>query len=125
MHVNVLSAMRLLPVVSPLLARHRATMAYVSSRMGSITEANAGYGMLYRVSKAAANMVGKLAHADLSPQGARVITLHPGWVRTDMGGPNADVEAAASVAGMRRVIAEPDAYPGGGFYDYRGQPLAW
>ena len=125
MHVNVLSAMRLLPVVSPLLARHRATMAYVSSRMGSITEANAGYGMLYRVSKAAANMVGKLAHADLSPQGARVITLHPGWVRTDMGGPNADVEAAASVAGMRRVIAEPDAYPSGGFYDYRGQPLAW
>ena len=54
-----------------------------------------------------------------------VITLHPGWVRTDMGGPNADVEVAASVAGMRRVIAEPAAYPSGGFYDYRGQPLAW
>ena len=41
------------------------------------------------------------------------------------GPPNADVEAAASVAGMRRVIAEPDAYRSGGFYDYRGQPLAW
>jgi hypothetical protein len=54
-----------------------------------------------------------------------VITLHPGWVRTDMGGPNADVEVAVSVEGMRRVIAEPQAYASGGFYDYRGQPLAW
>lgn len=125
MHVNVLSAMRLLPVVSPLLARNQATMAYVSSRMGSITEANAGYGMLYRVSKAAVNMVGRLAHADLSPQGARVITLHPGWVRTDMGGPNADVDPAESVAGMRNIIANTGDYPSGGFYDYRGQALAW
>ena len=125
MRTNVLSAMRLLPVVKPLLSRTRGTMAFVSSRMGSIAEASAGYGMLYRVSKAAVNMVGKLAHSDLSPLGARVITLHPGWVRTDMGGPNADVEVADSVAGMRRVVSEPVAYPSGGFYDYRGQSLAW
>jgi NAD(P)-dependent dehydrogenase (short-subunit alcohol dehydrogenase family) len=100
-------------------------MAFVSSRMGSIAEASASYGMLYRVSKAAVNMVGKLAHTEMAPLGVRVITLHPGWVRTDMGGPNAEVDVAASVAGMRRLVSEPVAYPGGGFYDYRGQSLAW
>ncbi len=125
MRTNVLSAMRLLPVTGPLLGHTRGTLAFVSSRMGSIAEAGASYGMLYRASKAAVNMVAKLAHADLFPLGVRVITLHPGWVRTDMGGPNADVEVADSIAGMRRVIADPLAYPSGGFYDYRGQSLAW
>ena len=125
MRTNVLSVMRLVPLVGPLLSRTRGTLAFVSSRMGSIAEASAGYGMLYRVSKAAVNMVGKLAHTELAPQGVRVLTLHPGWARTDMGGPNADVEVDASVAGMRRVIGEAVAYPGGGFYDYRGQSLAW
>jgi NAD(P)-dependent dehydrogenase (short-subunit alcohol dehydrogenase family) len=125
MRTNVLSAMRLLPVTGPLLGHTRGTLAFVSSRMGSIAEAGASYGMLYRASKAAVNMVAKLAHADLSALGVRVITLHPGWVRTDMGGPNADVEVADRIAGMRRVIADPLAYPSGGFYDYRGQSLAW
>ncbi len=91
----------------------------------SLDEANASYGLLYRTSKAAVNMVAKLAHADFSPVGARVISLHPGWARTDMGGPNADVEVPVSIAGMRRVIGDGKAYPSGGFFDYRGQPIAW
>ncbi len=122
---NVLSAMRLVPVVAPMLAPSRGTLAFVSSRMGSIAEAGASYGMLYRVSKAAVNMVAKLAHADFAPLGVRVLSLHPGWVRTDMGGPNADVDVADSVAGLRQVIGNPGAFPGGCFYDYRGQSLAW
>ncbi len=101
------------------------TLAFVSSRMGSIAEASASYGLLYRTSKAAINMVAKLAHADYSPIGVRVLSLHPGWVRTDMGGPNADVEVSVSIEGMRRVIADADAFPSGCFYDYRGQSLAW
>jgi NAD(P)-dependent dehydrogenase (short-subunit alcohol dehydrogenase family) len=125
MRTNVFSAMRLMPLVTPLLSRSRGTLAFISTRMGSISEAGASYGMLYRVSKAAVNMVAKLAHSDLSPLGVRVITLHPGWVRTDMGGPNADVEVAASVSGMCRVVGEPLAFPSGGFFDYRGQALAW
>jgi NAD(P)-dependent dehydrogenase (short-subunit alcohol dehydrogenase family) len=125
MRTNVLSAMRLMPLVTPLLSRSRGTLAFISTRMGSISEAGASYGMLYRVSKAAVNMVAKLAHSDLSSLGVRVITLHPGWVRTDMGGPNAEVEVDASVSGMRRVVGEPLAFPSGGFFDYRGQALAW
>lgn len=125
MRTNVLAAMRLVPVLAPLLASRRGTLAFVSSRMGSIAEANGSYGMLYRVSKAAENMVAKLAHTDWSAVGCRSIALHPGWVRTDMGGPNADVAPEDSVAGMRRVIGDPLACPSGGFYDWRGQSLAW
>jgi len=125
MHTNVLAPMRFLPMAAPLLAPARGTLAILSSRMGSIAEAGASYGMLYRVSKAAENMVAKLAHTELSSLGVRVLVLHPGWVRTDMGGPNAEVDVQASVAGLRRVIADPLAFPGGSFLDYRGQSLAW
>jgi NAD(P)-dependent dehydrogenase (short-subunit alcohol dehydrogenase family) len=125
MRTNVLAAMRLVPMLAALLGPSAGTLAFVSSRMGSIAEAGASYGMLYRVSKAAINMLAKLAHVEYGPRGVRVLSLHPGWVRTDIGGPNADVEVADSVAGMRRVIADADAYPGGRFYDWRGQPLGW
>jgi NAD(P)-dependent dehydrogenase (short-subunit alcohol dehydrogenase family) len=125
MRTNVLAAMRLVPMLAALLGPSGGTLAFVSSRMGSIAEAGASYGMLYRVSKAAINMLAKLAHVEYGPRGVRVLSLHPGWVRTDIGGPNADVEVADSVAGMRRVIADADAYPGGRFYDWRGQPLGW
>ena len=125
MRTNVLAAMRLLPMLAPLLAPAQGTLAFVSSRMGSIAEAQASFGMLYRVSKAAVNMVARLAHCDYGPMGVRVLALHPGWVRTDMGGPNADVAVQDSVAGMRGVIAGRDAYRGGAFLDWRGQPVAW
>ncbi len=125
MRTNVLAPMRLVPRIAPLLAPARGTLAIVTSRMGSISATGASHGMLYRVSKAAENMVAKLAHVELGALGVRVLAFHPGWVRTDMGGPNAEVEVPDSIAGMRRVIADATAYPGGGFYDYRGQSLAW
>jgi NAD(P)-dependent dehydrogenase (short-subunit alcohol dehydrogenase family) len=125
MHANVLSAMRLVPMLAPLLAPAQGTLAFVSSRMGSIADATNSYGMLYRVSKAAVNMVSRLAHLDYGPLGIRVLALHTGWVRTDMGGPNATIPLPDSVAGMRGVIADPQCYPGGGFYDWRGQSVPW
>ncbi|MCL4184378.1 MAG: SDR family oxidoreductase [Burkholderiaceae bacterium] len=125
MRTNALAPMRLLPVLAPLVGPARGTLAFISSRMGSISATGTSHGMLYRISKAAENMVAKLAHVELSSLGVRVLALHPGWVRTDMGGPNAEIDVAASIFGMRRVIADATAYPGGGFYDYRGQSLAW
>ena len=125
MRTNVLAIMRLIPVVAPLLGPSRGTLAIVSSRMGSIADAGASYGMLYRTSKAAANMLCKLAHGEYSPIGVRVISMHPGWVRTDMGGPNAEVDVETSVGGMRNVIANTQAYSSGNFFDYKGQALAW
>lgn len=125
MRTNVLAAMRIVPVVAPLLAPRHGTLGFVSSKMGSIGEAAASYGLLYRTSKAAINMVAKLAHADFHAVGMRVLSLHPGWVRTDMGGPNADVDVSVSVEGMRRVIADPEKFPSGSFFDYRGQRIPW
>jgi NAD(P)-dependent dehydrogenase (short-subunit alcohol dehydrogenase family) len=93
--------------------------------MGSIAQTGHSYGAMYRVSKAALNMTAKLAHVEYSPLGVRVLALHPGWVRTDMGGPNAEVDVGASVEGMRHVISETGAFPSGQFFDWRGQNLAW
>lgn len=125
MRTNVLAALRVVPIVAPLLVPARGSLAFISSRMGSIAEANASYGALYRTSKAAVNMLAKLAHGDYSPQGLRVVSLHPGWVRTDMGGPNADVDVSVSVKGLRQVVADSSAFPSGCMYDYQGQSIAW
>ncbi len=125
MRTNVLAIMRLVPIVAPLLEARRGTLAFISSKMGSITHAWASYGMLYRVSKTGLNMVAKLAHTDYSARGVRVLTLHPGWVRTDMGGPNAEIDVSVSVKGMREVIQNRDAFGSGGFYDFRGQAIEW
>ncbi len=125
MHTNVLAPMRLLGVLAQPLAAAKGTVALVTSRMGSVSAASTPNSLLYRVSKAAENMVAKAAHVELSPVGVRVLALHPGWVRTDMGGPGAEVGREESVRGMRRVLAEPLTHPGGGFFDYRGQALAW
>lgn len=125
MQTNVLGTMRLVPVVAPLLYERSGTLAFISSRMGSIAATNAGFGSLYRVSKAALNMVTRLAASEYGPRNVRVLTLHPGWVRTDMGGPNASVAVQTSVTGLRSVIANAEQFPGGGFYDYRGERLEW
>lgn len=125
MRTNVLGTMRLIPVVAPLLIERRGTMAFVSSRMGSLATTHASFGALYRISKASLNMVSRLTHSEYGPQGVRVLTLHPGWVRTDMGGPNATVPVETSVAGLRRVMEDATRFPGGGFYDYQGESVEW
>ena len=53
------------------------------------------------------------------------IPLHPGWVRTDLGGPNADIDAVTSVSGMRQVIANLDKSRAGRFWMYNGEELPW
>lgn len=125
MGTNVLAPMRLVPSLAPRLARARGTLAFLSSRMGSIGEADATYASTYRVSKAALNMVARLAHIEFATKGVRMLALHPGWVRTDMGGRNANIEASTSVTGMRAVIADSKAHPGGTFVDHTGTPVAW
>lgn len=136
MHTNVLGAIRMTQVLAPLLAASRATLAYVSSQLGSIAGNASGGMLLYRVSKAALNMVAQSAHAEFratsgnvtgnaAGSSVRVLALHPGWVRTDMGGANADIDVQTSVSGMRQVIADPRAHPGGTFVDYTGRHLPW
>ena len=125
MHTNVLAAMRLIPVLAPPLAAARGRLAVVSSRMGSLSLMQSSSGWLYRASKAALNGVLRAASVELGAQGIVCVALHPGWVRTDMGGAGAEVDAVDSVAGMRRVIEAADAASNGSFFDYTGERLAW
>jgi len=125
MHTNVHAALALAAPLIEALAAERGTLVYLTSRMGSIGGVTAPGSALYRVSKAAENMVARLAHLQAASSGVRVLAMHPGWVRTDMGGQAADIDIATSVSGMTRVIADAKAYPSGGFFDYRGEAIGW
>ena len=125
MRTNVLGPMRLIEAFAPRIAAARGTLAVLSSAMGSIGGSQHAGDLIYRTSKAAVNMVVHNAHLQYSPQGLRIVSLHPGWVRTDMGGPNADVSPEDSVAGMRRVIADLSDGDSGQFFDFQGKPLPW
>lgn len=123
MHANVLGPMRVIPQLLDALAPG-ARIGLLSSRMGSIgLRANAA-GWLYRASKAAVNSVMKDIALTLDGR-ALCISLHPGWVRTDMGGSEADIDVQTSVAGMRQVLSKLNAEHNGAFFNYDGSPLAW
>jgi len=123
MHSNVLGAMQVIPQLADALAP-AAKLAVISSRMGSIgLRANAN-GWLYRASKAALNSVLKDASLELAGR-AVCVSLHPGWVRTDMGGAGADLAVDASVADMRRTIAALTAADNGSFLNHDGNPIPW
>jgi NAD(P)-dependent dehydrogenase (short-subunit alcohol dehydrogenase family) len=123
MRTNVLGPMRVLPLLGDALAP-AARLAVLSSRMGSIGERAAAGSWLYRASKAAVNSVLKDASLVLAGR-ATCIAFHPGWVRTDMGGPSADLDVADSVAGMRRVLAGVSPADTGRFFNFDGSPIAW
>lgn len=97
----------------------------VSSRMGSIGENTAPDAIVYRSSKAAVNMAMKGVANGVEGKGIAVVSFHPGWVKTDMGGPNAAVEVPDSVAGMRKVIAELTAADNGTFRNFDGGAIGW
>lgn len=129
MHANVLGAMRVLPSVADALAPPQggqagARIGVVSSRMGSIGLRTGTAGWTYRASKAAVNSVLKDASIALAGR-ALCAAFHPGWVRTEMGGAGADIDASESIAGMRRTLASLTAADSGSFLNYDGTPLAW
>ena len=98
---------------------------FLSSQLGSIEENTSGGMYIYRSSKTALNQVVKSLSVDLKPMGITVISLHPGWVKTDMGGPNAPVSIAESIKGMMKVIETTDIRNTGTFLNYDGKGLPW
>ena len=97
----------------------------ISSLMGSITDNTSGGSLFYRSSKAAINAAMKSLAITLRHQAIGVLTLHPGWVRTDMGGPNALISAEESVMKMREVIEKFNREQSGSFIKYDGTLLPW
>lgn len=100
-------------------------VAAITSKMGSISDNTSGGAYAYRTSKTALNMAMKSAAVDLSSAGISVAVIHPGWVRTDMGGPNGLIDSETSVSGMIKVIDGLNASNSGSFWNYDGTPIAW
>ena len=101
------------------------TIITISRQMGSIEDNSSGGSYLYRSSKAAVNMVVKSLAIDLKPRGIKVVVFHPGWVKTDMGGPNAMISVEQSVSGIRKVISSLTLADSGQFLAYDGRKLPW
>ena len=100
-------------------------MAVLTSKMGSIDDNTSGESYIYRSSKTAVNMVMKNLSIDLKPFNISVVTLHPGWVQTDMGGPNGLISVQKSVTGLCRVIDDLSLEKTGQFVDYEGKTINW
>jgi NAD(P)-dependent dehydrogenase (short-subunit alcohol dehydrogenase family) len=123
MNANVLGAMRVLPSLAEALAPD-ARLAVLSSRMGAIGPRTGHQGWLYRASKAALNSVLKDVSQVLAGR-CTCVSLHPGWVRTDMGGTEADLAPEQSAADLRRVIAVLVPADNGRFFDHDGSAIDW
>ena len=96
----------------------------VSSGMGSMSTTKSDH-VAYRSAKAAVNKVAQCLATDLAEEGIAVAALHPGWVRTDMGGPGADIAPEESAAGLKAVIDRLSPETTGRFWNYDGASLAW
>lgn len=125
-HINTMTPLKMAEsFVSQITRSKKKTIVIITSKMGSIADNSSGGNYLYRSSKAAANMVAKSLAIDLGPAGITAVAFHPGWVQTDMGGPNAMISTAQSVTGMRHVIDGLSLADSGKFLGYDGELIPW
>ena len=103
--INTMAPLKMVEAFVKQIARSKLKLIVtVTSQMGSIDDNTSGGSYLYRTSKAAANMVVKSLAVDLKEKGITSVAFNPGWVKTDMGGPNAMIPVEQSVKDMRKVI---------------------
>ncbi|CAM2792716.1 SDR family oxidoreductase [Legionella worsleiensis] len=105
MNVNCISVMKICDALLPNIqaSQHKNILA-ISSRMGSISDNQQGRSYAYRSSKAALNCAMRSFAIDVASTGVHVMLIHPGWVKTDMGGPNSLIDVQASVSGMLEQV---------------------
>ena len=126
MTVNVLAPLRLAELlVDAVAASEHRTIVGLSSMLGSMAMNTIGGLYSYRTSKAALNALLRSLSFDLAKREIIVAALHPGWVRTDMGGPNATVSAEESARGLISVISSLEPNTSGRFFSYTGEELPW
>ena len=124
MHTNVLGAMQITPLIAPLVEAARGKFVFITSGMGSIAESGeSGPWWIYRVSKAALNMAVKSAAHDFPK--ATFVAMCPGWVQTDMGGPNATTPVDVCVTNMRQVLDGLKQSDSGIYINHAGRHLPW
>jgi NAD(P)-dependent dehydrogenase (short-subunit alcohol dehydrogenase family) len=124
-NVNTLGPIRLALAFLPRLrASRNPRVALMSSALGSMATVDPST-VIYGATKAALDKFARCLAVELKPLGVTVVALHPGWVRTDMGGPNAPLSAPESVAGIIATIDGLGLENSGSFFDYRGETVAW
>ena len=124
--VNTMAPFKMVEAfVNNVAASELKKIVVLSSKMGSMSDNTSGGSYVYRTSKAAVNMMMKSLSLDLKAQGIACGLLHPGWVQTDMGGPNGLISAQQSISGLRKVIADLNLSNCGRFITYDGQEIAW
>ncbi|MGE0762246.1 MAG: SDR family oxidoreductase [Bdellovibrionales bacterium] len=122
--VNTIAPFLLTKELLPLLKKSKAAkVVHLTSKMGSIDDNTSGGYYAYRSSKAALNMINKSFSID-NPWLATVV-IHPGWVKTDMGGSGAPTEISESASGIWQVISKLQTKDSGRFFDFKGQNLPW
>ena len=126
LEVNSIAPMMLVQAfVDQVAASRQKLVAVVSSKMGSIADNGSGGSYIYRSSKTTVNQVVKCLSIDLAPRGISVVTLHPGWVQTDMGGPNAEISVAECCSGLKRILQSAGRAQSGQFLEYDGSEIPW
>ena len=125
--VNTIAPLRVsIALADNVASSEKKTLAFTSSRMGSIGDlGGAANAYAYRSSKTALNMASAILANDLREKGIKTVVLHPGWVRTDMGGPSADIDTVTSAGGMKRVVDNLTAEQSGKFFNYDGKTWPW
>jgi len=123
---NTLGPMRVVEAFLENVARgSQKRIVTITSGMGSLADNTSGDSYAYRSSKSAVNMVMKSLAIDLAPRGITCVVVNPGWVRTDMGGPQGKLSPAESIKALRSVIAALRAEDSGRFLNYDGKPYPW
>jgi len=126
MGVNAFGPLRMTQQFLPLLeADTRKVVINISSEAGSIADCWRAGEYAYCMSKTALNMQTRLLHNALQPKGFKVLALHPGWMQTDMGGPNAPTPAEQSADGIFKLAMEGQVKKDDIFLDYQGNVMRW
>jgi NAD(P)-dependent dehydrogenase (short-subunit alcohol dehydrogenase family) len=122
---NAVGPVRTAEILLDVVAPQGGTVAFMSSQLGSVARRDAAYADLYSASKAALNSLSRSFAARHADRGLTVLSLHPGWVRTDLGGDEAPLDVDTSVRGLIEVVERHRAQGGDLFLDYRDQTLPW
>ncbi|MEX2202001.1 MAG: SDR family oxidoreductase [Dongiaceae bacterium] len=106
-------------------ASDRKMIVNLTSRMGSIGDNSEGGSYAYRATKAGLNAAMKSLAIDWKDTGITIVLFHPGWVQTDMGGPDALIDVETSVTGMRKKMDQLTPADSGSFFNYKGDGVPW
>ncbi|MCK5918003.1 MAG: SDR family oxidoreductase [Cocleimonas sp.] len=126
LRINTIAPMKIMELLADNIALgEKKIIASMSSKMGSMDDNGSGGSYVYRSTKAALNAIMVSAARDLKEAGISVVILHPGWVRTDMGGTNGEISTQQSAQRLQAILNSITLENSGDFYDIDGSIIPW